>query len=159
MSASAGTGRFVPCSCLPVDRGITLDGEVQDRRIRVLVVDDDPFIIKVIRVMLGVNDIEVYEALGGIQGCEAAKVVVPDVVLLDIMMPDIDGFEVCRRLKEDEATRDIPIIFVSAVTAPEQMKKGLSLGAQGYITKPFKPEVIVDKIVEVVQRDWERKNA
>ncbi len=126
-----------------------MEEDVEKRRLRVLIIDDDPFIIKVVRVMLKVHGMEVFEAPNGTQGLAATKELLPDVVLLDIMMPDLNGFEVCKAIRLDDETREIPIIFVSAVTAPEQIKKGLSLGAQGYLTKPFETDGIVSKIQEV----------
>ena len=74
----------------------------------------------------------------------------PDLVLLDIMMPDVDGFEVCRKLKLDPDTCDIPVVFVSAKTGAEHIERGLSLGAQGYITKPFGLQDILDIIEDTI---------
>ena len=117
---------------------------------RVAVIDDDPDMVKVIRVILRVAGIEVLEAFSGIRGFALVKRELPDAVLLDIMMPDIDGFEVLRKLKLDPETNHIPVIFVSARTGREHIDKGLSLGAQGYITKPFKPDHLVGQVKEVL---------
>ena len=106
--------------------------------------------VKVIRVILRVAGIEVLEAFSGIRGFTLVKRELPDAVLLDIMMPDIDGFEVLRKLKLDPETNHIPVIFVSARTGREHIDKGLSLGAQGYVTKPFKPDHLVGQIKEVL---------
>lgn len=121
------------------------DGKV----VRVAVVDDDPGIVKVIGVILRTNGFEVIDALNGSKAVTLVKEEKPDVVLLDIMMPDIDGFEVCRQLKADSSTRDIPVIFVSAKTGLEHVEKGEELGAAGYIIKPFAPAVLIAKIKEV----------
>jgi CheY-like chemotaxis protein len=120
------------------------------RQLRIAVIDDDPDMVKVIKMMLRVRGAEVLEAFSGLSGYSLVKREVPDVVLLDIMMPDIDGFEVLRKLKLDPETGGVPVIFVSARTGREHIDSGLSLGAQGYITKPFKPEDLIDKIEEVL---------
>jgi CheY-like chemotaxis protein len=116
------------------------------RPLRVVVIDDDPDMVKVIRVMLGVTGVEVLEAFSGLKGYSMVKRELPDVVLLDIMMPDIDGFEVLRKIKLDPETHSIPVVFVSARTGREHIERGLSLGAQGYVTKPFKPDELVGQI-------------
>jgi DNA-binding response OmpR family regulator len=123
--------------------------ERAEKTMRVAVIDDDPDILKVLRVILGARGIEVQEALSGLKGFVMVKREPPDVVLLDIMMPDIDGFEVLRKLKLDPETADVPVIFLSAKTGKEHVDRGLSLGAQGYVTKPFDPEQLVDMIEEV----------
>lgn len=126
------------------------DGKPEKRKIRVAVIDDDPDMVKVIRVMLGVMGFDVLEAFSGLKGYAMVKREMPDAVLLDIMMPDIDGFEVLRKLKLDQQTNHIPVIFVSARTGREHVERGLSLGAQGYITKPFRPDQLIGKIKEVL---------
>ncbi|MBN1288527.1 MAG: response regulator [Actinobacteria bacterium] len=116
----------------------------------VLVIDDDPTILNVIRMILETNSYRVQEALSGEGGFTAAKEVRPDAILLDIMMPDLDGFELCRRLKLDEECRDIPVIFVTAKTAPEHLRKGLSLGASGFVTKPFTVRKLVGEVAAAI---------
>lgn len=120
---------------------------------RVVVVDDDPEMVKAIRVTLKIAGIEVLEALSGLTGLMLVKRELPDAVVLDIMMPDIDGYEVCRKLKLNPDTRGIPIIFVTARSGQRHIERGLSLGAQGYITKPFTPDELIDKLAEVTGRD------
>jgi DNA-binding response OmpR family regulator len=120
-----------------------------DSPIKVAVIDDDPEMVKAIRMMLKLAGAEVLEAISGVTGYLLIKRELPDAVLLDIMMPDIDGFEVCRKLKLNPTTKDIPVIFVTARTGQDHIDRGLSLGAQGYITKPFGPDDLIDKISEV----------
>lgn len=120
--------------------------------VRVAIVDDDPGIVKVISVILKTNGFEVVDALSGAGALALIKAERPDVVLLDIMMPDVDGFEVCRQLKEDPETSGIPVVFVSAKTGTDHVDKGLELGAAGYIIKPFAPAVMIAKIREVTNR-------
>ena len=118
--------------------------------LRAAVIDDDRDMVKVIRVMLKVKGIQTVEAFSGLSGYALVKREQPDIVLLDIMMPDIDGFEVLRKLRLDKETERIPIIFVSARAGREHVERGLSLGAQGYMTKPFKPDDLIAKIVDVL---------
>ena len=121
--------------------------------IRVAVVDDDPDMVKAIRVMLNLAGAEVIEAISGVTGYMLIKRELPDAVLLDIMMPDIDGFEVCRKLKLNLSTKDIPVVFVTARRGQEHTDLGLSLGAQGFISKPFSPDDLIDTIAHVTGRD------
>ncbi len=106
---------------------------------RVLVVEDD----HVIRELLVVNlKMEGHEAVTAIDGAEALRVVAdppPDVVLLDMMLPGVDGWEVAARLKGDEATRSIPIIALSARAMQADIERGMELGVDHYVTKPFDP--------------------
>ena len=119
----------------------------EEMPLRAAVIDDDHDMVKVIKVMLKVKGIETVEALSGLSGYALVKRERPDIVLLDIMMPDIDGFEVLRKLRLDSDTEDIPIIFISARAGREHVARGLSLGAQGYITKPFRPDLLIAKIL------------
>ncbi|MBU4193519.1 MAG: response regulator [Actinobacteria bacterium] len=121
----------------------------KDKSIKIAVIDDDPSMVKVLRIMLATSGYEVVEALSGVKGVMIVKGESPDLVLLDIMMPDVDGFEVCRRLKLDPETKDIPVIFVSAKTGSEHIEMGLSMGAEGFLIKPFELQEILDKIEEV----------
>ncbi len=102
----------------------------------VLIIDDNPINLGVIADYLEEYNFEIITALNGQDGLEKAHHEQPDIILLDIMMPGIDGFEVCRRLKTDEATRDIPVIFMTALAGEEDKVKGFDAGAVDYITKP-----------------------
>lgn len=117
---------------------------------RVLVVDDDPDMVKFLGVMLMLEGYEVLEAYRGNEGLQVAAEEKPDVILLDIMMHDLDGFEVYRKLKMEKETSDIPVVFVTAKTARSDVEKGLSLGAEGYVTKPFRPTDLICTISEAV---------
>ena len=109
---------------------------------RVLIVDDTPENIEVLAEILG-NDYEALVAINGATALEiAAKKDHPNLVLLDVMMPEMDGYEVCRRLKANGATRDIPIIFVTAMNDVEDETHGFELGAVDFITKPLNPAVV-----------------
>ncbi len=107
----------------------------------VQVVDDVELNIDVLVECLG-GDYDVAVAMDGERALELAREQSPDLILLDIMMPGIDGYEVCRRLKADEATRAIPVIFVTALDEVADETKGLELGAVDYITKPISAPIV-----------------
>lgn len=115
------------------------------RQATILVVDDTPENIDVLVGILG-EDYQVRAARGGEQALKLARKAPPDLILLDIMMPDVDGFEVCRRLKEDFTTRHIPIIFVTAKIEMKDELAGLDLGAVDYITKPVSPPIVLARV-------------
>jgi len=120
---------------------------------RILVVEDDRSIQMVLElVMTRVAKGQVYLASDGPEGLAMIRQHKPDLVLLDLMLPGIDGFEVCRQAKADESTQHIPIIFLTAQPQPAAVAKAMSLGAAGYIVKPFDPIKIVDQINEALQR-------
>lgn len=104
---------------------------------RVLVIDDSDFIHKLIRVRLRPERLEVTGEYEGERGIERAISDLPDLILLDIDLPQMDGFEVCRRLKEHPTTRNLPIIFLTGTTSTDSKVRGLDLGAVDYVTKPF----------------------
>lgn len=111
----------------------------------VLVVDDTVENIDVLRSILG-EKYKVKVALNGEKALKIARKKPPDIILLDVMMPEMDGYEVCRRLKSDEVTKDIPVIFVTGHSDEEEKEKGLALGAVDYLTKPVEPENVITKI-------------
>ena len=104
---------------------------------RVLVIDDSEFIHKLVRVRLRKEGLEVRAEYSGREGLERSLEDVPDLILLDVDLPDMDGFEVCRRLKEHQTTRHIPVIFLTGNVTTEAKVRGLDLGAVDYVTKPF----------------------
>jgi phosphoserine phosphatase RsbU/P len=109
---------------------------------RILVVDDTPANIKILADLLR-KDYLLSVATSGADALEiAGSQDQPDLVLLDIMMPEMDGYEVCRRLKADPRTQDVPVIFVTAMSEVDDETKGFSLGAVDYITKPFRPPIV-----------------
>lgn len=115
------------------------------RKPKLLVVDDQPINIQVMHQVFG-NDYQVFMATSGAQALALCQTNPPDLVLLDIVMPGMDGFEVCTQLKASEATRNIPVIFVTAHTDPAQETHGLSLGAVDFITKPITPAVVQARV-------------
>ncbi|MHC4995814.1 MAG: response regulator, partial [Planctomycetota bacterium] len=113
---------------------------------RLLIVDDERFNINVLADLLK-PEYQVMAAKSGAQALKAASSdTPPDLILLDIMMPEMDGYEVCRRLKEDEKTRDIPVIFVTSMNEDTDETKGLELGAADYLTKPISPAIVLARV-------------
>ncbi|GIL09155.1 MAG: DNA-binding response regulator [Chloroflexota bacterium] len=116
---------------------------------RILVVDDEPRIIGFIRMNLELEGHQVLEARSGIEALEAVRTVLPDIVLLDVMMPDLDGFETLRMLREFS---NIPVIMLTAKGEENDRVYGLELGADDYITKPFGPRELSSRIKAVLRR-------
>jgi DNA-binding response OmpR family regulator len=122
---------------------------------KVLVIDDEAPIRLLCRVNLEAEKMEVFEAADGLAGLELARKEKPDVVLLDVMMPGMDGWQVAERLFEDEDTSQIPLVFLTARAELRDRARGLELGGVDYITKPFNPvelASIVEALLERVRR-------
>ena len=113
---------------------------------RILVVDDEIYIVHILDFSLGMEGYEVLTALDGEQALEKARLEHPDLIVLDIMMPKLDGYETCKILKSDESTRNIPVILLSAKGRNVDQKVGFEAGADDYITKPFSPRKLVERI-------------
>ena len=113
----------------------------QAKTFTILVVDDDSSSLEILNAVLS-SEYEILTATSGQEALETAKNRKPDLIILDIIMPDISGFEVMARLKEMPESRNIPIIFITALTGEKYEEKGLLLGAADYITKPFMPAVV-----------------
>jgi DNA-binding response OmpR family regulator len=112
----------------------------------VLVVDDDPVILKLLEVNFEMEGFEVVRASDGAEGLERAREIRPDIVILDVMMPRMTGYEVAKALREDDETAHIPIIFVTARAQSSDIERGAEFGVDDYVTKPFDP---LDLIVRV----------
>jgi DNA-binding response OmpR family regulator len=122
---------------------------------KVLVIDDEAPIRLLCRVNLEAEKMEVFEAADGLSGLELARKEKPDVVLLDVMMPGMDGWQVAERLFEDDDTSQIPLVFLTARAELRDRARGLELGGVDYITKPFNPvelASIVETLLERVRR-------
>lgn len=104
----------------------------------ILIVDDIPRNLQVLALLLDKSGYRVSMAMDGAKALEMVKVEPPDLILLDVMMPELDGLEVCRRLKADAAVREIPVIFLTARAELEDLQEGFRLGAVDYVTKPFR---------------------
>jgi two-component system alkaline phosphatase synthesis response regulator PhoP len=113
---------------------------------RILVVDDEIYIVHILDFSLGMEGYDVVTALDGEQALEKARTEKPDLIVLDIMMPKLDGYETCKRLKADPETKDVPVILLSAKGRNVDQKVGFEVGADDYITKPFSPRKLVERI-------------
>lgn len=119
--------------------------------LKVLCIEDEPDILKLLKIALRQRgNYQVVTAPNGLVGLEMAEKECPDLILLDAMMPVMDGYETCKRLKENPATRHIPVIFLAAKTQQKEIKKGLDLGAVDYLTKPFDPMTLPDQIRDIL---------
>lgn len=112
----------------------------------ILIIDDSPTNIEVLSSTLTNAGYKVLTEVNGLSGIDKVKRNPPDLILLDIMMPQLDGFETCRLLQADPSTKDIPIIFITSLSDVEEKIKGLYLGAVDYITKPFQPEEVLARV-------------
>ena len=119
---------------------------------KILIVEDDRDIAGMIEYNLGEEGYETLSAFNGEDGLELAKKENPDLIILDIMLPIIDGFEVCRNLKSEKVTADIPVIILSAKSQETDKVVGLELGADDYITKPFSPRELIARIRAILRR-------
>lgn len=115
----------------------------------ILVVDDTPENIDILVGILG-GSYKVKAALNGEKALKNASKRPPDLILLDIMMPGMDGYEVYERLKAEPATVDIPVVFVTGKSEDAEQEKGMAMGAKGYLTKPVDPDKVVAMVNEVL---------
>jgi len=118
-------------------------------RPRILIVDDEPLVLKFVRANLQAMDYETFAAMDGAEALHIAEKELPDLVILDIMMPKMDGFEVCRRLRE---WSQIPIIMLTARGDVDDKVKCLNAGADDYITKPFGINILIARVRAVLRR-------
>ena len=138
-------------------------------RSKILIIDDTPANISILNETLK-EEYDVFFATSGAEGLRVAAALVPDLILLDIMMPEMDGFQVCRKLKASEQTSAIPVIYVTAVVSHQEEARGLECGAVDYITKPISPPVVLirvrnhleltrrSRILEALSEELARKN-
>ncbi len=118
---------------------------------KILIVDDEPSIIVPVQFLMEQNGYDVMVAFSGEEAMEIIAEKKVDLILLDIMLPVIDGFEVCQRVRENLQWNKIKIILLTALGSDANVEKGLALGANAYITKPFSNIEIVDKVKELLE--------
>ncbi|TML89760.1 MAG: response regulator [Actinobacteria bacterium] len=116
----------------------------------VLVIDDDPVIVKLLRVNFELEGFNVISAGDGREGVEMVRAERPDVVISDIMMPTMNGLELVSILKSDPTTADVPVLLLSAKAQMADVQRGFELGADDYVTKPFDPIELIDKVTALV---------
>ncbi len=120
--------------------------------LRILIADDDDGLRQLLRLMLRREGFEVIEAANGTDALARAYDSDPALILLDVMMPDVDGFDVCRKLRSDQRTHRLPIVFVSAIDDIQQRNESLKLGADDCINKPIGPRELIARLKSVLER-------
>lgn len=119
---------------------------------RILVVEDEPEALELVKFNLEQAGLEVLAAVDGVQALKQARTALPNLIVLDLMIPEIDGLEVCKMVRRDPATAAIPIVMLTAKAAEVDRVLGLELGADDYITKPFSPRELVLRVKNLLQR-------
>lgn len=119
---------------------------------KILVVDDEQDILEIIRHSLNKEGFEVHIAANGFQAIDQARKIKPELILMDVMMPVMDGMEACRQLKEDQETRNIPIVFLTARSEEFAELAGFEAGADDYISKPIRPRVLLSRLKAILRR-------
>ena len=119
---------------------------------KILIVDDEPDVVELVAFNLKAAGFEVVSAADGAEALRKARLTAPDLILLDLMLPEVNGLEVCKLLRRDPATAPIPIIMLTAKASEIDRILGLELGADDYITKPFSPRELVLRVRKLVER-------
>jgi CheY-like chemotaxis protein len=120
---------------------------------KILIAEDERDIRELVAFSLrGLGGFEVVQAVNGVDAVERAAAELPDLILMDVRMPRMTGYEACRQIKLNDATKDIPIVFLSAKGQESEIEKGLSAGAEEYILKPFAPDELVNHVRGVLKR-------
>ena len=118
---------------------------------RILLVDDEKQLVEMMQMRLEAGGYAVLSAYDGQEALDKARTEKPDLIILDLMLPKVDGYKVCRMLKFDEIYKNIPVILFSARAQEEDIKLGKEVGAEAYITKPFDPAILLAKIKELLK--------
>lgn len=119
---------------------------------RILVIEDEPDLVSMVKARLEANGYEVLAAFDGVEGLKKAQEEHPNLILLDIMLPKLDGYQVCRKLKEDSRTQQIPILLFTARKSDAEEQRGLECGAAGTIYKPYTPKELLEKIQSTLEK-------
>jgi two-component system alkaline phosphatase synthesis response regulator PhoP len=130
--------------------GCGLEGATGMYNGKVLVVDDEVYILHILDFILGAENYDVVTATNGEQALQKVRDEKPDLVVLDIMMPKLDGYETCRLMKADPKTKAIPVILLTAKGREVDQKLGKEVGASDYITKPFSPSKLIERVQAVL---------
>ena len=118
---------------------------------KILLVDDEEELVDMVRMRLEAAGYDVLSAADGQAGLDAARRERPDLIVLDVMLPKMDGYEVCAELKKDGRCSSIPVLFFTAKAQEEDMKLGREAGGDGYLTKPFDPQAFISKIRKMLK--------
>ena len=119
---------------------------------KILVVDDDIAINELIKVNLEMHSYQVFQAFDGTEGFASAKQNLPDLIILDVMMPEVDGYTVAQRIRQNENTKDIPIIMLTALSQLQDKVKGFDIGVDDYLVKPFEIEELFVRVRALLKR-------
>lgn len=119
---------------------------------KILIAEDERDIRDLVAFSLRYGGFEVVEAANGQEAVEQAQAVIPDLILMDVRMPKMTGYEACKQLKSMDDMKHIPVIFLSAKGQEQEIQQGIDAGAEEYILKPFAPEDLVNKVREILQR-------
>lgn len=119
---------------------------------KILVVDDEAQLVEMVKMRLEASGYEIIVAGDGQEALDKARQENPDLIILDLMLPKIDGYKVCRMLKFDEKYKKIPILMFSARAQEEDRRLGLQVGADDYVTKPFEPKILMGKIEALLNK-------
>jgi DNA-binding response OmpR family regulator len=117
---------------------------------KILVVDDDPYILMSLEFLMKKNGFEVMVARNGTEALDIVEKQVPDIVLLDIMMPDVDGYAICKHIKSSKKLKEAKVVFMSAKSKETDIRKGYDLGASLYVTKPFSTRQLLKQVQELI---------
>lgn len=142
----------------------TLESQINRSDYKILIVDDVVSNVLLLKILLSNEKFQVCTANNGLQRIEMTKKEHPDLILLDVMMPDMNGFDTAVVLKKDETTKDIPIIFLTAPNTPQDLVHGFQVGASDFLTKPFNKEELVMRVTQQIslvaaKRIIEKQNA
>jgi two-component system, OmpR family, alkaline phosphatase synthesis response regulator PhoP len=124
--------------------------EVMENKPKLLLVDDEPDLVQMVSLRLKAAGYEVTTALDGQQALDKVKESRPDLMILDLMLPKLDGYKVCRLLKFDERTKEIPILIFTARAQEQDVKLATECGADAYLTKPFEAKTLLGKLQELL---------
>ncbi len=119
---------------------------------RVLLIEDDPSAVRLVSYTLEQEGYEVLTAMNGLEGLNKVREEAPDLLVLDVMLPGLDGFEVCRRLRADEKTAGLPVLMLSAKAQEIDKTTGIKVGADDYLAKPADPSEIVARVESLLRR-------
>ena len=119
---------------------------------KILIVDDEPFMVEMLQTFLGINGYETVGAYSGQDGIVLSQIESPDAMILDLMLPDIEGFEVCRALRSISVTERVPVLILSARTTQADKDRAMSAGANGYLTKPVRMAELLGELRRVIEK-------
>ena len=119
---------------------------------RILAVDDSPTVLEMIKTILESGGYEVITAADGSEALQSARTEAPDLIVLDVMLPKLDGYKVCRLLKYDQKYQHIPIVMLTAKAEEQSMATGIRTGADQYLTKPIEPELLLETVAAELSR-------